>query len=100
VRAKTYWAQLDAMRRHDGVLPRLGEIRAPTLVLHGTADKLVQPGNAKLIADAIPQARLVWLEGASHVFWTDQPERTVEVVGEFLDQVDAVGSPSGQGQID
>jgi pimeloyl-ACP methyl ester carboxylesterase len=88
VRAKTYWAQLDAMRQHEGLLARLGEIRAPTLVMHGSADKLVQPANASLIASAIPSARLVWLDGASHVFWTDQPQRTLAAVTEFVGEVD------------
>ncbi|MBV9484439.1 MAG: alpha/beta fold hydrolase, partial [Frankiaceae bacterium] len=84
LRATSYWGQLDAMRSHSGTLSRLADITAPTLVVHGTADKLVQPGNAELIAKAIPDARLEWLEGAGHVFWTDQPQRSVDVVNEFL----------------
>jgi pimeloyl-ACP methyl ester carboxylesterase len=84
LRATAYWGQLDAMRNHVGTLSRLGEITARTLVMHGSADKLVQPGNAELIAKAIPGARLQWLEGAGHLFWTDQTNRTVEVVNEFL----------------
>jgi 3-oxoadipate enol-lactonase len=84
LRATAYWGQLDAMRDYGGTLSRLAEITAPTLVIHGTADKLVQPGNAELIAAAIPAARLQWLEGAGHLFWTDQTERTVEVVNDFL----------------
>ena len=84
LRATSYWGQLDAMRRFGGTLSRLGEIRAPTLVLHGTADKLVQPGNADLLAAAIPGARLEWLAGAGHLFWTDQTDRTVSIVNDFL----------------
>lgn len=84
LRATSYWGQLDAMRHFGGTLPRLPEISAPTLVIHGTADKLVQPGNAELIAAAIPGARLEWLEGAGHFFWTDQTERTIELVNDFL----------------
>jgi 3-oxoadipate enol-lactonase len=84
MRASAYWGQLDAMRRHEGTLARLPEVCAPTLVLHGTADRLVQPGNAELIAAAIPGARLAWIEGASHVFWTDQPQQTVSLVTDFL----------------
>jgi pimeloyl-ACP methyl ester carboxylesterase len=72
------------MRHHEGTLARLPGISAPTLVIHGTADRLVQPGNAELIAKAIPDARLEWLEGASHFFWTDQPARTVELINGFL----------------
>lgn len=87
LRATSYWGQLDAMRGHDGTLSRLPEIAAPTLVLHGTADKLVQPGNAELLAGAIPGARLEWLTGAGHVFWTDQTARTIELVNGFLADV-------------
>ena len=86
LRGKAYRGQLDAMRRHRGTYDRLGEIRAPTLVLHGDADRLVQPANATLLADAIPGAKLVWLPGASHVFWTDQPDRTVAEINAFLDR--------------
>lgn len=89
LRAKAYWGQLDAMRHHDGLLERLRTLTLPTLVIHGTQDKLVQPGNAALIADAISGARLEWLDGASHLFWTDQPQRSVELVNGFLDEVDA-----------
>lgn len=84
LRATSYWGQLDAMRHHEGTLSRLGEVRSPTLVLHGTADRLVQPDNAELIAAAIPGARLQWVAGAGHMFWTDQTARTVEIVNGFL----------------
>src|SRR3954463_9228385 len=76
LRGKAYWGQLDAMRKHRGTSDRLPATRAPTPVLHGDADRLVQPANATLLADAIPDAKLVWLPGASHVFWTDQPHPT------------------------
>ena len=85
MRATAYWGQLDAMRQHEGTLSRLPGLRAPTLVVHGTDDRLVQPGNAELLAKAIPGARLCWLEGAGHVFWTDRPDQTVTLVNDFLD---------------
>jgi 3-oxoadipate enol-lactonase len=88
VRAKAYWGQLDAMRRHDGMLDRLRSLAIPALVIHGTADRLVKPENATRLADAIPGARLEWLPGASHVFWSDQPQRSVQLVNEFLAGLD------------
>jgi len=84
LRAKAYWGQLDAMRRHGGLLERLRTLDLPTLVMHGTADRLVQPDNARLLAEAIPGARLAWIDGASHLFWTDRPEESVRLVDEFL----------------
>jgi 3-oxoadipate enol-lactonase len=85
MRASAYWGQLDAMRQHEGTLSRLPNVASPTLLIHGTADKLVQPGNAERIAAAIPSSRIAWLEGAGHVFWTDRTEQTVQVVTGFLD---------------
>jgi 3-oxoadipate enol-lactonase len=84
LRAKAYWGQLDAMRRHGGLLERLRGLDVPTLVVHGTADRLVQPDNARLLAEAIPGARLEWLDGASHVFWTDRPQQSVRLIEQFL----------------
>ena len=63
---------------------RLGRIQAPTLVIHGTDDNVVDHRNAQLIADAISNARLELIPGAGHVFMWEQPERFVEVVTEFL----------------
>jgi 3-oxoadipate enol-lactonase len=84
LRAKAYWGQLDAMRGHGGTLLRLPQVSAQTLIIHGTADKLVPPANAELLASAIPAATLVWFEAAGHLFWTDQPEKTAATVNAFL----------------
>jgi pimeloyl-ACP methyl ester carboxylesterase len=48
------------------VRPRLGEVRAPTLVLHGTEDPLVPIAHGEALAAEIPGARLVRLEGMGH----------------------------------
>lgn len=46
--------------------PRLGEITAPTLVLHGTEDPLFPLPHGEMLAREIPNARLVALPGAGH----------------------------------
>jgi pimeloyl-ACP methyl ester carboxylesterase len=48
---------------------RTGELRritAPTVVIHGTDDKLVGPSGGRATARAIPGARLVTIEGMGH----------------------------------
>lgn len=50
----------------EPVRARLGEIAAPTLVLHGTADPLLPYGHGEALAREIPQARLVPLNGMGH----------------------------------
>ncbi|HEY0535993.1 MAG TPA: alpha/beta fold hydrolase [Actinoplanes sp.] len=47
---------------------RLGEVKAPTLVLHGTQDPFFTPASAEALAAAIPGARLIWLEGVGHEY--------------------------------
>ena len=52
----------------DGEPPqrRLAELDVPTLVLHGTDDPLFPYGHGEALADEIPGARLVPLEGMGH----------------------------------
>ena len=63
---------------------RIPELEAPTLVVHGTADAVVDPANAELLAERIPNARLELFPGCGHLLFWEQPERFVRVVGEFL----------------
>jgi pimeloyl-ACP methyl ester carboxylesterase len=59
------------------VRPRLGEISAPTLVLHGTDDPLFPIGHGEALAREIPGARLVALQGVGHEM---PPHSTWDVV--------------------
>lgn len=63
---------------------RIGEIGAPTLVLTGTADNVVDWRNSELLAQKIPSARLELFEGRGHLFFWEEPERFAAVVEEFL----------------
>lgn len=59
------------------VMDRLGEITVPTLVMAGREDFVFPPECQQELADAIPGARLVIIDGAGH---NPQDERTAEVV--------------------
>ncbi len=50
----------------EPVRGKLGDIRAPTLVLHGTEDPLFPIAHGKALAAEIPGARLLPLEGMGH----------------------------------
>lgn len=78
-----YQAQLAAILAWQSY-DRLPRIQVPTLVIHGETDRLVPPGNAKVIAERIPGARLVLIPRASHLFVTDQPEAAHAAILEFL----------------
>ena len=59
-------------------------IRAPTLVVHGGVDKVVDPRNGKLLADRIPGAQLVVFPGLGHLLFWEDPENFTGVVTAFL----------------
>jgi pimeloyl-ACP methyl ester carboxylesterase len=44
----------------------LATIGVPTLIIHGTADRLVSPSGGRATARAIPGARLMTIEGMGH----------------------------------
>jgi pimeloyl-ACP methyl ester carboxylesterase len=74
-------AQAQACAMHDASA-RLGQIAAPTLVIHGTADEMLPVSNAKVIAGAVPGARLEILDGVGHLFFWEDPERSASLVRE------------------
>jgi 3-oxoadipate enol-lactonase len=86
-----YTNQLQAAMAHRGTYERLPQIGVPTLVVHGTIDRLVNPANAAVLAGRIPGARLVMVEGASHIFLSDRTEECGTGLRAFLDEVSAGG---------
>ena len=84
VPADGYFAQLQAIRSWRGTYDRLHAIAATTLVIHGETDALVPAENGRILARAIPDARLVMLPNASHIFYTDQWEASSEATLSFL----------------
>lgn len=61
-----YERQLVSILATGGFAPRLAKIKAPTVVVHGTADPLVRPAAGRASARAIPGARLELIEGMGH----------------------------------
>ena len=86
---QAYNAQLQGILAWEAY-SRLGNISAPTLVVHGAGDRLVPAGNGKLIAEKIPGAKLVMIPHASHIFTTDQPKAAHQAILEFLEKAAAV----------
>jgi len=94
-RPEAYVAQLQGIIAWEAY-SRLAGIGAPTLVIHGERDRLVPPGNGKLVAERIPGAKLVMIPHASHLFLTDQTEVSHHAILQFLnEQAGSVGSDAG-----
>ncbi|HVO87466.1 MAG TPA: alpha/beta fold hydrolase [Casimicrobiaceae bacterium] len=62
---------------------RLGEFRAPTLVMHG-ADDLIPLQCARNLADAIAGARLVVLEDCGHFTYLERPSEVRRTITDFM----------------
>ena len=70
----------------------LRHITAPTLVIHGTADKLVAPSGGRATARAIPGARLLMIEGMGH----DLPRGAwPQLIDAIVENTRRAGAPAG-----
>ncbi len=58
--------QLRAILASGNRKQRLGSVKAPTLVIHGTVDPLVRPEGGKDTAVSIPGAKLLMIAGMGH----------------------------------
>ncbi|MFW9779530.1 MAG: alpha/beta fold hydrolase [Candidatus Heimdallarchaeota archaeon] len=83
---EAYERQADAYVKHD-TLSRLGDVKAPTLVICGERDRLTPPWVCRRVADAIPGARYHQIDGpgTSHVLPLEKPDDFNAIVMSFLD---------------
>lgn len=65
--------------------PHAPRIQAPTLVLAAGEDRIFPPEHSRVLAEAIPNARLTIVAGAPHGFAVEQPAAVVEALLGFLD---------------
>jgi pimeloyl-ACP methyl ester carboxylesterase len=63
---------------------RLGELRMPTLLVHGERDRLVPVAAAREAAERIPNAELVILPGCRHWVQRDNPDAFLRALRAFL----------------
>lgn len=69
------------------LLPRLREIEAPALVIHGLADLLVPRARAVEMARALPNCDYHEIRRAGHLPYVTHAEEFVEVAARFLEKV-------------
>lgn len=94
---RKFWARFERLGASPGAWRELAEIlgqldvrrvlpyiQAPTLVLHRTGDRIVDFDQGRAIADRIPDARFVELEGADHIVFLGDADRIVDEVEEFV----------------
>ena len=80
-------AQLDATTVWLEAGAPVEKIMAPTLVVHGDADRVVPIANGRGVAARIPRARLAVVPGAGHYVMLEDPDGFNALVARFLEDV-------------
>lgn len=65
---------------------RLGEVKARTLILLGTLDKVIPAESGQLLKSRIKQSHLTYIWDAAHALEFDQPKRVSALMLDFLDR--------------
>jgi 3-oxoadipate enol-lactonase len=78
------WQAQSAAGSSFDAYDRIGEIVAPTLVLHGTCDNVVDHLSSEAFAARIPNARVELVGGGGHLFFWEDPDGFVARVVAFL----------------
>lgn len=75
-------AQATAAAAYDGGR-RAGSIEVPTLVISGTADRVVDFRNSQVLGELIPDSRVELVEDAGHLVFWEHPEAVAQLINEF-----------------
>ncbi|NLL89566.1 MAG: hypothetical protein GX226_00425 [Dehalococcoidales bacterium] len=65
-------------------MQRLKDIKASTLVIAGSDDRVINSQSSDVIAEQIPDSKLVKYEGGSHAFFVEMRKRFNREVIAFL----------------
>jgi pimeloyl-ACP methyl ester carboxylesterase len=68
-------------------------VTAPVLTIHGTRDRSAPYGGGKDWADALPQARLLTVDGAGHAPWIEARDLVFSSIESWLGE----GAPAREG---
>jgi pimeloyl-ACP methyl ester carboxylesterase len=81
--SKEAWIrQLNAIRGFN-TYDRLQQIKVPTLILHGKKDFEIPPENGSILAEAIPNAKLVYLKKSAH-YLAEEMREVINLLTNFL----------------
>jgi pimeloyl-ACP methyl ester carboxylesterase len=81
---EVFIAQSRAMQRRPDQQKTLRRAMLPALILAGAEDRMVPPRRQELVAGLMPFAKLVVIEGASHMAPLEQPQAVTDALEAFL----------------
>jgi len=72
------------MNREPAMAARVGEIKAPTLILFGDKDRLINPSAAQTFHERIAGSEVLLLPGIGHLPIEEAPDATAAAIADFL----------------
>ena len=90
-------ARLLEARAEINIMPLLGEIRTPTLVIHSRGDDVISINEGRILAAGIPNAEFVELDSKNHVLLEHEPA-WIRFCEEVLEFTGIKGSKYGEDQ--
>lgn len=78
-----FLGQLGAAMNHN-TLEQVKNIEVPTLVITGELDPMAPVGNARFLAEKIPNSTLVEIPRMRHAFWVERFEESCDIIIKFL----------------
>ena len=82
----TFMRQGQAIGSFDS-FARLGQIKSPTLIIHGDDDSIVPYPNAEVLQGAIAGSKKHTLKAAGHMFFWEVPDEAARAACDFLSAV-------------
>ncbi len=70
--------------REPAMADRIGAIAAPTLILFGKQDRLINPSAARTFHERVAGSEVVMLDGVGHLPMEEAPDATATAIADFL----------------
>jgi len=72
------------LNREPAMADRFGSIKAPTLILFGKQDRIINASAAQSFHERLPGSEVVLLEGVGHLPMEEAPDATAAAIADFL----------------
>lgn len=80
---ESFFRSIGDLRQTD-LREQLSQLKIPTLGIYGVKDNIVSPRNAEMLAQAVESAEIAMMENSRHFPMTDEPEKFLHVLNDFL----------------
>lgn len=85
---ESFFRSIDDLRKTD-LRAQISELKIPTLGIYGVKDNIVSPKNAQFLLNKVEKSKVALMENSRHFPMTDEPEKFLQVLNDFLLNTDS-----------